>query len=123
MNRVVDRRKGNPIGLCTVYLVLGRRLRLPVTGIGLPGHFVCRYQSSTEETYIDCFRKGLFLTKRDCYNFLLQNHFGLQDRLLSPVSPRLMLLRMCNNLFQTYAQLEMMDEANRVRRYVTALTR
>jgi hypothetical protein len=34
-----------------------------------------------------------------------------------------MLLRMCNNLHQTYAQLEMREESQRVRRYVMALTR
>ena len=89
----------------------------------MPGHFICRYQSSTEEIYLDCFRKGAFLTKRDCYSFLLRSHFDLSDRLLSPVSTRLMLLRMCNNLHQTYAQLEMREESQRVRRYVMALTR
>jgi len=46
---VVDRRKGNPINLCLVYLMLARRLRLPLAGIGLPGHFICRFQTPTEE--------------------------------------------------------------------------
>src|SRR5262245_45733031 len=49
LNRIMDERKGNPIGLCAIYLFIARRLRLPVAGIGLPGHFVCRYQSSTKE--------------------------------------------------------------------------
>ena len=123
LNRVMDRRRGNPIGLCSIYLFLARRLRLPIVGIGLPGHFICRYQTSTEEMYIDCFRRGTFLTKRDCYGFLLRSNFDLSDRLLAPVNARLMLLRMCNNLHQTYAQLEMREESQRVKRYVSALTR
>src|SRR5579863_5694302 len=49
LNRVLDRRTGNPINLCLVYLLLARRLVLPITGIGLPGHFVCRFQSSSAE--------------------------------------------------------------------------
>jgi hypothetical protein len=53
LNRILDRRTGSPIGLCLVYLLLARRLHLPVTGIGLPGHFVCRYQSSSAEIYVD----------------------------------------------------------------------
>src|SRR5689334_13049176 len=48
-NRIVDKRSGNPIGLCAVYLFLARRIGLPIRGIGLPGHFVCRFQSSTAE--------------------------------------------------------------------------
>ncbi|MDB6122540.1 MAG: hypothetical protein JWQ71_1533, partial [Pedosphaera sp.] len=31
LNRVVDRRTGNPINLCLIYLLLARRLRLPIT--------------------------------------------------------------------------------------------
>ncbi|MFM8471291.1 MAG: transglutaminase family protein, partial [Limisphaerales bacterium] len=38
----MDRRTGNPISLSIVYLAVTRRLRLPVTGIGMPGHFICR---------------------------------------------------------------------------------
>src|SRR5205085_1620914 len=34
LNRVLDRRTGNPINLCLLYLLLGRRLRLPIAGIG-----------------------------------------------------------------------------------------
>src|SRR5688572_27415290 len=52
INRVLDRRTGNPINLSLVYLFLARRLQLPVVGIALPGHFVCRYQTSSEEVYI-----------------------------------------------------------------------
>lgn len=123
LNRMVDTRKGNPIGLCILFLFVTRRLRLPITGIGLPGHFVCRYQSSKEEIYIDCFRKGAFMTKADCFSFLLHTYTGFQERVLSPLSARRILHRMCNNLFQTYAHLESMEEANRVRRYVAALAK
>jgi len=34
LNRVLDRRTGNPINLCLLYILIGRRLRLPVAGIG-----------------------------------------------------------------------------------------
>ena len=47
LNRVIDRRLGNPISLCVVVLLIGRRLQLPLSGIGLPAHFLCRYQTPT----------------------------------------------------------------------------
>src|SRR5215831_5926356 len=72
LNRVVDRRKGNPINLSLLYLLLARRLQLPVAGIGLPGHFVCRYQNTATEVYIDVFNRGKLLTKADCVQYLLQ---------------------------------------------------
>jgi regulator of sirC expression with transglutaminase-like and TPR domain len=123
VNRIVDKRNGNPIGLCALYLFVTRRLRLPVTGIGLPGHFICRYQSSVGEIYIDCFRKGIFLTKADCIKYLMHANYGLAEGHLSPISAKRILLRMCKNLVTTYGHLEETEEAARVHRYVTALSK
>ena len=123
LNRVLDRRMGNPINLCLVYLLVARRLRLPVTGIGLPGHFVCRYQSSATELYIDAFNGGKLLTKADCVRYLLQGNYSVRDDYLAPVSPRRVLLRVCSNLHQIYLHLEKPEDATRVQRYLVALTR
>ena len=57
LNRVIDQRLGNPISLCMIYQLVGRRLGLPVTGIGLPGHFLCRFQTPRQDYYIDAFNK------------------------------------------------------------------
>ncbi len=123
LNRVIDRRTGNPISLCTVYLLLARRLGLPVAGVGLPGHFICRYQSTTRQLYVDVFRRGKFLSKADCIKYLLQTNHGLQEGYLAPVTSRRMLLRMCSNLHQTYSLLEMSEEVTRLQRYLVALAK
>ncbi len=123
LNRVVDRRTGNPINLCLVYLLLARRLRLPVAGIGLPGHFICRFQSSSAEHYIDPFNRGKLLTKADCIQYLLQSNYKVRDDYLAPVSPRRMLLRVCGNLHQIYLHLEKADSATRLQRYLVALAK
>src|ERR1051326_1822356 len=39
INQVLDRRTGIPITLCAVYLFVAQRLRLPMAGVGMPGHF------------------------------------------------------------------------------------
>jgi len=123
LNRVVDRRKGNPINLSLLYLLLARRLELPVAGIGLPGHFICRYQSTSDEIYIDPFHHGKFLTKADCIQYLVSGSHGLQDEFLSPVSTRRMLMRICSNLHQIYSQMELAEETTRLQRYLVALAR
>jgi len=123
LNRVIDRRTGNPINLCLVYLLLARRLRLPVTGIGLPGHFVCRYQSAAREVYIDVFNRGKLLTKADCVNYMLQSNYSVREALLAPVTPRRMLMRICGNLHQIYRHLELAGETARLQRYLVALSR
>ncbi len=123
LNRVVDQRTGNPISLCLVYLLVARRLRLPVTGIGLPGHFVCRFQTSTVEIFIDPFNQGKLLTKADCVKYLLHTQHGLAEGYLAPVSPRRMLLRMCANLHQIYLHHALPEETARLQRYLVALAR
>jgi len=123
LNRVIDNRSGNPISLCTIYLLLARRLKLPITGIGLPGHFVCRYQTSTAETYIDALNRGKLLTKADCIKYLLHTHHGLEEGYLAPVTPRRMLLRMCANLHQIYLHNDLADETVRFQRYLVALAK
>jgi regulator of sirC expression with transglutaminase-like and TPR domain len=121
LNRVLDRRKGNPISLCTLYLGVARRLRLPVTGIGMPGHFLCRFQSSREELYIDSFHKGKLLTKAECIKRLVQSGHEFNEGFLAPMSPRRMLLRMCTNLHQIYITLGLPEESSRLQRYIVAL--
>jgi regulator of sirC expression with transglutaminase-like and TPR domain len=123
LNRVVDRRTGNPINLCLVYVLLARRLRLPITGIGLPGHFICRFQSSTEEYYIDVFNRGKLWTKANCIQYLLYRNYTVQDDYLAPVTSRKMLLRICGNLHQIYQHLEMAGDATRLQRYLIALAK
>jgi len=123
LNRVMDRRLGNPISLCSVYLAIARRLRLPVTGIGLPGHFLCRCQSAQREIYVDPFNKGRFLTKNECAQFLHKQDVEFHEAHLAPVSPRRMLLRMCHNLHQIYASHGLSEDTSRLQRYIVALAK
>ncbi len=123
LNRVLDRRTGNPITLCLLYLLMARRLHLPVVGIGLPGHFICRYQSASDEVYIDAFNHGRLLSKTDCIHYLIRGNYDVKDDYLSPVSSRRLFHRICTNLHQIYLHLESTDEARRIQRYMVALAR
>ncbi|HAV64539.1 MAG TPA: hypothetical protein DCY13_19495 [Verrucomicrobiales bacterium] len=122
-NRVLDRRTGNPISMCLVYLLLGRRLGLPIAGIGFPGHFLCRYQSSLEEYYIDAFNRGKLLSRAQCMQYLTQNGLGVREGYLVPISARRILLRTCANLHQIYLQHGNETEAGRIQRYLVTLAK
>jgi regulator of sirC expression with transglutaminase-like and TPR domain len=103
--------------------MLARRLRLPLAGIGLPGHFICRYQTPTEEYYIDVFNHGKLWTKANCIQYLVFRNYTVQDSYLTPVSSRKMLMRICGNLHQVYHHLGMTGEATRLQRYLIALAK
>jgi regulator of sirC expression with transglutaminase-like and TPR domain len=123
LNRVLDRRTGNPINLCLLYLLIARRLQLPVVGIGLPGHFICRYQSSAGEIYIDAYNRGQLLTKADCIHYLQRGNYSLSDDFLGPVSARRMFMRICSNLHQIYTEVQSAENVTRLQRYLVALAR
>ena len=123
LNRVLDRRTGNPISLSLIYLLLTQRLGLPVCGIGLPGHSLCRYLSPVEEIYVDAFNLGKLLTRNECMDHLARCHHEGHEEYLKPMSARRMLARMCGNLEQIYLELKQTDDATRVQRYLFALTR
>src|SRR5205807_1262964 len=38
LNKVLERKTGIPISLSVAYLLVGKRLELPVFGVGMPGH-------------------------------------------------------------------------------------
>jgi len=122
-NRVLDRGIGNPITLSLLYLLLARRLRLPMAGIGLPGHFLCRFQSSRAEMYIDPFKGGRVLVKADCVKMVMQLQHRFDDSFLAPFSARRILQRICSGLHQVYSQQKSAHQAERLQRYLVALAK
>lgn len=123
LNCVLDRRLGNPINLSLYYMLITRRLGMPVIGIGMPGHFICRYQSSSDEIYIDPFNRGQLLSKADCIKYLQRGNYSLNDDFLAPASARRMFLRICSNLHQIYTEAGKTSEVTRFQRYLIALAR
>ena len=123
LNRVIDRHTGNPISMCMLYMAVCRRLGLPITGIGLPGHFLCRYQNPRQELYIDAFNRGRVLTKTDCMKYLKQAGYEFHKNFLTPASSRRILLRMCSNLHQVYQRNGKKIDAKRLQGYIVALSK
>ena len=100
LNEVLDDREGLPISLSIIYMELARRLGLNVVGVGLPGHFVVRYEPKEGESIlIDVFDRGKRLTRDDAIN-IVRNSAGrrFRDEYLIATSPRAIVERMLYNL-------------------------
>ena len=81
LNRVMDRRLGNLISLCLVYLFVARRLNLPLVGVAMPGHFILRLQSPTFTIFVDPFNGGNF-TQAECAERLKRCGYGFENDFL-----------------------------------------
>ena len=104
LNQVLERRAGIPITLAVVYMEVGRRLKVPLLGIGMPGHFLIRHRE-IENLYIDAFGGGILLSEDECRDILADRvHGELQwnPDLLRPVSNREIVARMIRNLKAIY---------------------
>jgi regulator of sirC expression with transglutaminase-like and TPR domain len=105
VNRVLDRGLGIPISLSIVWLEIARRLKWPVSGLGLPGHFIIRFDDDEHFVLVDPFREGRTLTIDDCRQILdyyFEGRVPFSPGFLQPVSVRLILARMLNNLRNIY---------------------
>ncbi|HLW78469.1 MAG TPA: transglutaminase-like domain-containing protein [Terriglobia bacterium] len=132
LNEVLERRKGIPITLALVYTEVAQRRRLPVVGVGFPGHFLAKYltgpstrserrladdaapatpqetEDEDEAILIDPYHRGAILTRADCVA-RLRSHFGddaeLKPEYLAASTPKSILARMLNNLKGSYFRL------------------
>ena len=53
LNQVMSRKLGIPITLSAIAIEVGRRVGIPIIGIGMPGHFLCRSGEGSGITYFD----------------------------------------------------------------------
>ncbi len=103
LNRVLDRKLGIPISLSVIYLLIAERLKIPVGGVGIPGHFMVKFQDDQMELYVDTFNGGRFLTRAECIQFMVEAGYPYQPEFLDKVGPRDILARMLRNLILIYA--------------------
>ena len=100
LNEVLDDREGLPITLAIVYLELGQRIGLDMTGIGLPSHFVVeQLPAKSPREFIDVFEGGTILTRADAGTLVLKNtDQALRDEQLTPISKKAIIIRVLGNL-------------------------
>lgn len=109
INNVLESKRGNPIMLAVVYMLVAQRLNLPIYGVNLPQHFVLGYkdvpnlasdnlpfnvllQQSSQQGkmlfYINAFNNGSVFSKTNLEQFLKQIQ----------IEPRLEFFEACTNL-------------------------
>jgi regulator of sirC expression with transglutaminase-like and TPR domain len=106
LNDVIDRRIGIPITLSVIYIEVARRLDLPVVGVGMPGHFIVKYQDHEQEIFLDPFQGGRALSEADCREMIGQMYgeaLSFHPSLLRAMTKRQIVTRMLQNLKSIYA--------------------
>jgi regulator of sirC expression with transglutaminase-like and TPR domain len=114
LNEVIRQRKGNPISLATLYLLVAQRLGLPIFGVNLPKHFVLvfvedagNYKNLAPQQrpvlfYINAFNKGAIFTKQDVEQFLMLLKLPVKAEFFLPCTNAEIIIRYINNLISYF---------------------
>jgi regulator of sirC expression with transglutaminase-like and TPR domain len=105
ISQVLATRKGNPISLCALYMMITQKLGLPIYGVNLPNLFILTYKSEETQFYINVFNRGIIFTKEDIDNFLHQLNLKPMDVFYQPCSNIDILIRCFRNLIISFDKL------------------
>ena len=116
INRVLERRIGNPLSLGVIYMLVARDVDLPVRGINLPEHFVLAYMGERFDTetmkihhdqplfYINAFSGGSIFSANGINTFLHKLNMEPLPAFFEPCSNAEIIIRMLNNIIVSYDQ-------------------
>lgn len=105
LDEVLDRRRGIPITLSVLMIEVGRRVGVPLGGVGMPGHFLVQSLDDSG-LFVDPFTGGRFLGAPECADIFRTVHgpgATFREEFLDVVDGRAILWRMLNNLRQSFA--------------------
>lgn len=117
INTFLESKKGNPISLSILYMILAQRLSLPIYGVNLPKHFVLAYcgtdnfflSGKTDENnvlfYINPFSQGGVFSTKEIEEFLEKMNLEPTDLFTKPCQNIDIIKRVLNNLFFAYQKL------------------
>jgi regulator of sirC expression with transglutaminase-like and TPR domain len=111
LDQVLLRKKGIPISLAIVYLLVAERVGLQVEPVGLPGHFMVGCYEESAPFFVDPFNAGLFLTAHEVFALIRESdhHASIVD--LAPTPVREVLCRCCRNLVSHYTVAQAPESA------------
>ena len=125
LQRVIETKRGNPLSLCVLYLLVAQRLDLPVFGVNLPNLFVLTYQPENkafEPFYINCYNRGVVLSRADIEHYVGQLGITSQEAFYEPCSNLDIVRRAMRNLQVSFEKLQELGKAEEVGQLLAILT-
>lgn len=108
---VIEERKGLPISLCCVFILVGRRLGLEIEGCNFPRHFLARVRLNDEIWLIDSFQEGRTIREREIIAEEPRAERAIRAFLRAEVPAGVVLARMLRNLQRAFEMREEVESA------------
>lgn len=101
---VIEQKRGIPISLASIYILVGNRLGFGIEGINLPGHFLARAAVGKQNYIVDCFKGGRCLDVNDLITLNNGALIPLSDLLQFECDGSAIIVRTLRNLVNAYEQ-------------------
>ena len=105
INVVLQTKKGNPISLSVIYMLIAQKLELPVFGVNLPNLFICTYKTPEIQFYINAFNRGLIFSRADIEQYVSHLHITPVDLFFEPCANLDIIKRVLRNLTVSFEKL------------------
>ncbi len=122
INVVLETKKGNPISLCVLYMLVARKLEMPVFGVNLPNLFICTYKKSDLQFYINAYNKGLIFSRSDIDNYIEQLHINPEDIFYEPCGNLEIIQRVLRNLVLSFEKTSQYSRVEDIRELIAVLS-
>jgi regulator of sirC expression with transglutaminase-like and TPR domain len=132
INKVIENKKGNPISLSIIYLLVAQRLKLPIFGVNLPNHFILTYLDLPEDEnfvnysfnekeltenetikeplfYINAFNGGGVFGKEQLEIIIKQMQLPNNEKHKYACSNLDIIIRVLKNIYNSYLQFQPSD--------------
>jgi regulator of sirC expression with transglutaminase-like and TPR domain len=104
-NLVLEDKKGNPVGLACIYILLAEKLNLPIYGVNLPNLFVLIFDYPGHRFYINAFNKGQIFYEKDIDDYLKQMKIESDPKFYIACNNSEIIARILNNLSFSYYKI------------------
>jgi regulator of sirC expression with transglutaminase-like and TPR domain len=118
---ILTHRRGNPIGLALVAILVGQRLGLPIMGCNFPGHFLAWVGEGPETKLIDCYHRGRVISLEELRGSREALSPAAREAIKSPCTQRTILLRVIANLHLAFSQSGAAENADLARELLESL--
>lgn len=122
LSNVISSKKGNPITLCAIYLLVAQKLGLPVYGVNLPNLFVLIYKTEESSFYINAFNKGLIFSRSDINNYLEHLKITPKDEFFEPCNNMDIIQRILRNLIVSYERISDREKADEIKELLALIS-
>ncbi|MBK9290984.1 MAG: transglutaminase family protein [Bacteroidetes bacterium] len=130
---LLETRKGNPISLGILYLLMARGMRIPIYGVDLPRHFVLAYlderfdlpvsQAGEEQVlfYLNPFNKGAVFTRNEIELYIRQLKLDRERSYFVPCDNLAIMRRLIDGLAEAWRASGNQEKVNELQRLREAL--